>query len=445
MSEGVVGLTSKRRFAYGSAAAVVIFFGGAGLAFFAQLFIARILGPEAFGIYAYVFAWMSVLAYGSALGFQVALLRFVSVYESKSDWSLLRGVLRYSERRVAIVGLGVVLIGGAGILIRREDMAPELSETFLIGFLLVPIWAFLWLRSATVRAFGGVVTALLPERILRDALLLAFVLTASLGLHWRLGASEVMTAMVASTFLALVLAHVAMHRLRPKMTDSAVPEYDAKVWRQAALPLLIVGATDALFSRTGVLLLGWIGDTKNAGIYGLAFSIAFLVVLPRSAVATLFAPAIARLYAHRQMAELQALILRAASWSLCAAGSIAIVLAVMAEYLLAWFGPDYVAGANVLRVLLIGQVISASMGSQTHVLAMTGHERNSAVILATSALANVVISMLMISQFGLIGAGWAMAVSITIWNVAMAAFVWRRLNLLPGIYCLLRPKGPVPD
>lgn len=440
MSESVLGRTSKKRFAYGSAAALVIFFGSAGLVFFAQLLIARVLGPESFGIYTYVLAWMSVLAYGSALGFQVALLRFVSVYESKHDWSLLRGVIQYSERRVCAVGLLVILIGTAGIMFRGPTISPELSQTFLVGFLLVPVWALLWLRTATVRAFGGVVTALAPERIMRDALLLAFIVLASFGLNWTLDAQTVMTALVASTVLALMVASLAMHRLRPRAIDTAVPEYDAKVWRRAALPLLIVGATDALFNRTGVLLLGWAGEIKNAGIYGLAFSIAFLVVLPRSAVATLFAPAIARLYEHRQFDELQALIIRATSWSLCVAASIAVVLAVMAEYLLSWFGPEYVAGSNALRLLLVGQVISATAGSQTHVLAMTGHERNAAAIFALSALANVIVSAFMISLFGLIGAAWAMAVSLAVWNVAMAIFIWRRLELWPGIYGLFRPR-----
>ena len=440
MNEGILGMASERRLAYGSAAAFVIFFGSAGLAFLAQLLIARILGPESFGIYAYVFAWMSVLAYGAALGFQVALLRFVSVYESDGAWTLLRGVIQYSERRVGIVGLLVILIGVIGIMIRGEAIAPELSTTFIVGFLLVPVWALLWMRAATVRAFGGVVTALVPERIMRDGLLIAFVLFASLGLKWTLDASTVMAATLTSTTLALCMAHFAMRRLRPKMIEAANTEYNANAWRQAALPLLVVGAMDALFNRTGVLLLGWVGETKNAGIYGLAFSIAFLAVLPRTAVDTLLAPAIARLYAARQFAELQVLIVRAASWSLFAAASVALVLAVMAEYLLAWFGPEYVAGSNALRILLIGQVISTSAGSQTQLLAMTGHERTSAVTLVMSAAANVIISILMINQFGLIGAAWATMISLVLWNMAMAAFIWRRLDLWPGIYGIIRRR-----
>lgn len=440
MSEGILGKASKRHLAYGSAAASVIFFSSAGLAFLTQLLIARILGPESFGIYAYVLAWMSVLAYCAALGFQVALLRFVSVYESKNAWSLLRGVIQYSERRAGIVGALVIVIGITGVLIRGNTIAPELSNTFVVGFLLVPAWAFLWMRAATIRAFGGVVTALVPERIMRDGLLLAFVLFASLSLKWTLDASTVMTVTLASTVLALCMAHLAMRRLRPNMIDTVVAEYDVKAWRKAALPLLVVGAMDALFNRTGVLMLGWVGETKSAGIYGLAFSIAFLSVMPRTAVETLFAPAIARLYAARQFAELQTLVVRAASWSMCAAASIAIVLAVMAEYLLAWFGPEYVEGANALRILLVGQVISASAGSQIPVLAMTGHERNSAVILALSAAANIIISFMMITQFGLLGAAWATMISIVLWNGAMAVFIRRRLDLWPGVYGVFRRR-----
>ena len=440
MSEGILGQASKRRLAYGSAAAAIIFFSGAALAFFAQLVVARVLGPESFGIYAYVLAWMSVLAYTAALGFQVALLRFVSVYESKKAWSLLRGVIQYSERRAGVVGLLVILIGVTGVMIRGEAMVPELSTTFLIGFLLVPVWAFLWMRAATVRAFGGVITALVPERIMRDGLLLAFVLFASLSLKWTLDAATVMTATLVSTTLALCMAHVAMRRLRPSMIETVHVEYDVRAWRKAALPLLIVGAMDALFNRTGVLLLGWVGETKNAGIYGLAFSIAFLAVLPRTAIDTLLAPAVARHYAGRQFAELQALIVRAASWSLAAAASIALIIAVMAEYLLTWFGPEYVEGANALRILLVGQVVSASAGSQTHVLAMTGHERNLAAILALSAAVNILTSLWMILQFGLMGAACATMISLFLWNVAMAVFIKQRLDLWPGIYGILRRR-----
>ncbi len=440
MSESALGRPAARRFAVGSAAAVAVYFGGVGITFLSQLLIARILGAESFGIYAYVFAWMSVLAYGAALGFQVALLRFIPAYDTKQDWGLLKGVLQYAHRRVFLLSILIVAIGAGAVLSRADAISPELRDTFLIGFLLVPAWAFLWLRAAAVRAYGGVILALAPERLMRDGLLLAAVLFMSLVLGRSLQAEDVMVTTVISSVMGLGLASWAMLRLQPGKVTAAIPEYDPVAWRNAALPLLVAGAMDALFNRTGVLMLGWLGETKNAGIYGIAFSVAFLVVLPRTAIDTLFAPAISRLYAQDRFEDLQALMVRAASWSLAAAGGIALVLALMAEYLLSWFGPEYVAGASVLRVLLIGQVLSASAGSQTFVLAMTGHERHSALILTICAAVNGVISAVLIYRFGIIGAAWGTAIALIVWQATMAAFVWRRLDLWPGVYGFFRTR-----
>ena len=100
-----------RRVARGSIAAFAIYAVSIGLTYVSQLLIARIVGVDIYGMYAYVFAWMTVLAYFSALGFDIAILRFVPAYEATRDWHLLKGVIRYSQRRAAAVGTVMVLVG----------------------------------------------------------------------------------------------------------------------------------------------------------------------------------------------------------------------------------------------------------------------------------------------------------------------------------------------
>ncbi|TIQ09034.1 MAG: exopolysaccharide biosynthesis protein, partial [Mesorhizobium sp.] len=68
---------------YATIFALLIYIGGAGLTSLAQLLIARIVGSTSYGIYSYVLAWASVLAYLATLGFNVSLLRFVSAYSAK--------------------------------------------------------------------------------------------------------------------------------------------------------------------------------------------------------------------------------------------------------------------------------------------------------------------------------------------------------------------------
>jgi O-antigen/teichoic acid export membrane protein len=422
---------SVSRIARGGFAAFVIYSAGIGLAYFSQLLIARFVEVDAYGMYAYAMAWVTVLAYFSALGFDVSLLRFLPAYEAERAWPLFRGVIQYAERRVVAVSVVVIVAGVCVVLVR--DVPTQLRDTFLVGLFLIPVLALLWIRSSVVRAFGGVLWAVAPNRVVREGILIGLVALAGVGLGWSLDASRVMMATLVGAIIGLSLATLGMRKLRPRIIDGIVPVYDADIWRRAALPLVILAATEALLNRTGVLLLGWFGDTKTAGIYSLAFNIAFVVALPRVAINTLFAPTISGLFAKNEHVMLQKLITTAAWWTLAASGFIGGVLFVLAEPLFAWFGPGYATGVPALRILLIGQMIIAAAGSQLHVMTMTGHERSAAVLLVSITIGNMAVSAGLIGVFGLNGAAIGTAATLIIWNLAMGLFLWRRLNLVPGV------------
>jgi O-antigen/teichoic acid export membrane protein len=419
-----------KRVTRGGITSFFIYGAGVGLTYCSQLLIARMVGVQIYGVYAYVYAWMVVLAYMSALGFDVALLRFVPAYEAVRNWPLLCGVIQYGQRRAGAVGLAVVLIGVGAVLLREKTQ--PLRDTLLVGLWLVPVWALLWIRCSVLRAFGGVISALVPDRVVRDGLLVVLVGLATFGQGWTLDATMVMTATLISSLAGLSLASLGMRRMRPSVIKDVAPEYDAAMWRRTAVPLVIIGAAEPLLNRTGVILLGWFEHTKDAGIYSLVFNIAFVVALPRIAINTLFAPTIASLFARKDQAMLQALVTTAASWTLAASAFIAFVLFVLAEPFLGWFGPGYDAGVPALRILLIAQVIAASAGSQMYVMIMTGHERSAALLLVSHTVVNAALSAWLIGLFGLSGAAIGTGAILVVWNAAMGLYLWRRLHLVPG-------------
>lgn len=427
------------RLARGSAAALGIFIASAGLAYCTQLSIARIVGAEGYGQYAYVFAWMTVLAYFSALGFDVSLLRFVPSYRAQRAYGLMRGVLRYAQRMVVAVGVMVAVLGASFMALWGGHLPVALSRTFLIGFTLVPIWALLWVRCSIARAFGGVVSALAPERIVRDGLLLCLLGFAGPVLGWRLGAPTAMGATAISSTVALCLVSAAARRLRPPEVSQVAPDHATATWLLAAAPLMLIGTVEPLMNRIGVMLLGWVGDIKGAGIYAVVFNMAFLAVLPRTAVNALFAPTVAELFARGDRNGLQALILRTSIWTLAGSLCIALPLWFLATPILAWFGPAFAAGAGALRILLLGQVIAAGAGSQLYLMTMTGHERSAALLVSVSAAANILVGIAIIPALGLAGAAIATMLAFVAWNLAMGLFIWRRLRLLPGVLASFRP------
>jgi len=91
MDDGMPGSATVSRVARGGVTAFFVYGAGFGLTYCSQLVIARIVGVDTYGVYAYVFAWMVVLAYFSTLGFDVGLLRFVPAYEAERAWPLLQG------------------------------------------------------------------------------------------------------------------------------------------------------------------------------------------------------------------------------------------------------------------------------------------------------------------------------------------------------------------
>jgi O-antigen/teichoic acid export membrane protein len=347
---------------------------------------------------------------------------------SKPFWRV-----EYSHRGTAGAAIGVVFIGVGGIIALHGSLPSELAYTFLIGIATVPFLALHLIGASLVRAFGGVVAALAPERVVRDCLLLAIVAGAFWGNLYRLDATLAMTAMLLSSVVMLCLVRILLRRLRPLALDNKKPAYAPESWRRPALPLTMIMVADNLMSRSGVIALGLAGNTRDAGIFAVAFSMAILTALPRMSVATAFAPTVSALFARKDQAGLQSLITRAAFLSLLGTACAAIPLLLLAQPLLAWFGPDFVTGTPIVTILVLGQVFAAACGPQQHLITMTGHERTGAAMLAVCAGLNFVACVLTIDRLGMTGAALVMAATLIAWNVWMGVFIYKSLGLMPGL------------
>ena len=159
----------KARLARGAAGAFSINVAGLGLTLLLNLVLARTIGPEGLGIYAYVTAWIVILVLGAKLGLEQTLLRFVAEYQARENWALLRAVIRYAERRVVVFGLAIAGIGVVVVLALADQASDTLSRTFLIGLAMIPPLALLQTRSAVARGLGLVASALLPYAVVRPA------------------------------------------------------------------------------------------------------------------------------------------------------------------------------------------------------------------------------------------------------------------------------------
>ena len=109
---------------------------------------------------------------------------------------------------------------------------------------------------------------------------------------------------------------------------------------------------------------------------------------------------------------------------------VALALVFLGRWLLSGiFGPEYAVGATALAILAFGQLVTAGMGLAVPILNMTGHERDTAKVLAVSVLVNVTLNALLIPLWGIEGAALAAVISVAMWNILLAVLAYRRLGL----------------
>jgi len=421
------------RLARASLWSFLIYVGGAGVTCLAQLAIARTVGAASYGIYSYVLAWMTLLSYFATLGLNMVLLRFVPAYSAKERWSLTRGVIRFAFQRSFLVAMAIAICGIAIVFSSAKNIRHEMTISLVIGLATVPLVALYVLGSATVRALGGVISAIAPERLGRDGLTLVIVLLAAALSVIPPDATMVLSALLISSAVTAGLLGWSILKLWPPQLRSAELAYAPGDWWHFAFPVMIMMGVDVLMSRAGVILLGWAGETHAAGIFALGLNLALFLVLPRVAVGTFFSPNVSKLHAHRNAKALQSLFARATVLSLTGTMTLALPLLLLTEPLLRFFGDDFVATAPIARILIAGQIFAAATGPQQNLLIMTGHERAAATLIVIGAIMNVFGCAIGIALYGAMGAAVATAATNVIWNAAMVIYISKRLNMTAGL------------
>jgi O-antigen/teichoic acid export membrane protein len=200
------------------------------------------------------------------------------------------------------------------------------------------------------------------------------------------------------------------------------------------LPLLLLAAFQQVLNQTDVLMLGWFTDSANIGIYSVASRAAQASAFAVTAINTIFAPTISVLFGRGNIAGLQEVVTTAAWWSLTSTLAFAVPMFVLAVPLLGVFGASFVAGDTALRILLIGQLVGAGLGSVMYIMTMTGQERPAAFILGAILAANLVLNLALIPMFGIEGAAVAKASTLIAWKMAMAIAIWRRIKIVPSLF-----------
>lgn len=401
------------------------------LSFAVVVILARLLGAEGYGIYAYAYALVSLLSVPAEFGLPNLVLRETAAALAKREWGLMAGVWHWAGRTTGTLALALALIAGGFVWVRGERISGEQLATFAWGLTLVPLVALGNLRGAALRGLHKVIQGQLPEQVLQPGVFIMLVLGgAVLSPMGRLGPSAVMALQALAAALAFAIGARLLVRATPSPAQHASPLYAGRRWLSSTLLLAFTSGMQLINQRTGILMLGLFAAPTDVGLFRVAAQASVLVSFGLGAMNVVVAPQFARLYALGDKARLQRVVTASARAILFFTVPVAAIFLLFGEPLLTLvFGAEFAPAYAPLAILTLGQLVNSAAGSVGFLLNMTGHERDTARGVAIAAMGNIVLNLILIPPLGTNGAALATAITMTAWNLSLWLAVRQRLEI----------------
>jgi O-antigen/teichoic acid export membrane protein len=293
----------------------------------------------------------------------------------------------------------------------------------------LPIIALLNLRFSWLRADHFNALSQIPDKIIRPLIfLIAFGL---FYLVWK-EALNVWILILFSAGSIVVAFFVGNYFVKKNVTNAVAgipPSFEKWKWTKTAFSLLLVNGIYFYLSQLQIIALGSIKGAKETGVFAIASRLSDLEGYMLFAMNVVLAPIISKLYAEKNIPELQKIITNSLRIGFLFSLPVIIGFLFFPAFFLHFFGDEFGEGKFALIVLTISQVVNFATGSVGYLLTMTGNQKTALQLLIACALLTTLLSVLLIPDFGMNGAAIAAAVNNIILNVLMAIAVFRKIGI----------------
>ncbi len=399
------------------------------IAFFMTAAITRILGAEDSGLFLLA---ISILAFASVffrLGLDNVVLRLISASQgsAKAIGAMSTGLM-VSFVIGLMVAVLVFLNSGtiAGFVFSKPEFAPVLS----IMIWALPLMLVFMLLSFGFQASFRVIAATWFQNLgLSSLFLMLFALAFFFFDESILNLKSISLFYVGSAVFTCLLALLLWHH-QVKGNWGVINIKDKPLWSSAS-NLWAASSMSLAVQWSGVLIAGALVSSADIAFLSAAQRTAMLTSFVLVVVNMVVAPRYARLWQESKINEIQSL----AKWStrgmVLLATPVVAVMMFLPEVIMGLFGAEFSQAGNLLAIMAVGQFINVATGSVGYLLTMSGHEKDFRQVTFFSGPLTVILSLILINQYGVLGAAIATAVGLSLQNILALFMVRKRLGFWP--------------
>lgn len=400
---------------------------GLVVTFLAQALLARIVGPEVFGVYIYALTLASTAALLAKGGQEWVLLKFVPRCIPKAEWGQIRFTV---ERAFSIVARRAILWAALLALIAVATGRVPNWSLLAAAVALVVILALAELRRSWALAHGAVWLSDAPESIVKSLVLLA-VAWALVSSERVLNPATLLWANVAATGLtSLAATAVLLWMKAPDVLRSVSEPVDTKDHDSVSSGMWLATAANIILRSADVIVVGLVTDPVITGIYAVASRIAALAAAPSMVLQLVAAPLMSAAAGAGDYIEIRRVSRGYVALTTAASVAVLLFILVAGEHAIGTlFGAAYLDAEIAAKILLFGNIGIALIGPAGLLMAVSGGQKQSAVISGCSAAIGLLLLAVLTPKFGPIGAAAATSFALVFKSLASAAWVWRKTRV----------------
>ena len=400
------------------------------LAYLIQLVLTRTLGPTRYGIISYTFTIIFLLMNFSSYGFEVLAVRFTSTYLSKGNKALWKGLYNWSSRMLLIIST-LVAAGTALFLYVFVYAFHIMAETpytlpILISCSIIPIYSLLNLFSNLLRGQNKLLISFLSDNTVKPFSLLVALVVFRLVL----GSMNLYLA-ICLNLASFVAAFIFVFALFHKVSDmkGLEAEYDRPAWKKFIGSLFLLTCISTLYNRVDTLMLGYLKDASQVGIYYLAERDASALFFFLYVMNMIISPSIARMNTLDEKEKLQKMITRTIRWVMLFSLPVFIGIMVFSKQLIALSGPQFLPGRTALIIICCGHIIDVAFGPVLTFVLMTGNERYNTMAMSIGIFINIALNLILVPRIGINGTAIASASSTVFWNLFLFITIRKKTGI----------------
>ncbi len=390
--------------------------------------LARLLGPENFGRYSFVMAIVAIAILPAIAGVPQLIIREVAIYRQNKAYDYLNGFFIWTKRYIYTLSFFSIVLLAVAVYVGNWD--DDIDMLIVIALVLIPLKALLARQGAIFNAFQFSSLAQLPINIVAPLFFLIILVTT-----WFFGVDLKAEMTIAfqggSHFLAFFVCLALLSPFvdkRQKVTNEI--KFDAYQWKKSLLPLTMIMVITTLNNELATVFLGFLGDENEVGYFRVAMQASMLFLISLQSINAITAPQIARMYRAGNKDDAQLILTRSVRLGCLFSLPLMLFLCFFSdELVILLFGNEFLPASNLIRLLLLGQVINVCTGSAGMVLNMTGNEKYALKVQILSVAILIAMLSILVPLYGAGGAAVSVSTSVAMWNVMMSHMASKRTNL----------------